>query len=107
MAKHAAIESGFFEFEVRSAWRPASEGGPYNCKRNPRLASGRASVAGWGRGRGESGRVDGDVLFDAVELDGELVAGAGERPAKRDLDAAGGAVVRVVDLRGVAAEGSL
>ena len=48
--------------------------------------------------------VDGDVLLDGGDADGEAAVGTGERPLKRDFEAAGVAVIRVIDLSRIAAE---
>src|SRR5580658_2624601 len=58
------------------------------------------------RRRGEFGVVDGDILLDLVDLNGEAVAGAGEGPAVGDFYAVCVAVIGVVDLGGIAAQRS-
>src|SRR5271168_1892173 len=47
--------------------------------------------------------VNTNVLLQLRYLNGEAIAGARQGPAERQLDAIGFAVVRVVDLRGIAA----
>src|SRR5215472_129064 len=58
------------------------------------------------RRRGEFGVLDGNVLLDRVDLNGETAAGTSERPTERNFHAVGVAVIGVIDLRGIAAERS-
>ena len=48
--------------------------------------------------------VDGDVLLDGADADGEAAIGAGQRPLAGDFDAVGIAIIGVVNLRGDAAD---
>ena len=59
------------------------------------------------RGHNEEFFVDGDILLDGLDADGETAIGAGERPLVGDFEAAGVSVVGVVNLERIAAERSL
>jgi len=62
-------------------------------------------MGGFGdRGHDEEFFVEGDILLDGVDADGETAIGAGERPSVGDFEAAGVAVVGVVNLERIAAE---
>src|SRR6266852_1471863 len=58
------------------------------------------------RWRREFGVVHGNVLLNLLDLDGESVAWARQGPAERHLQTIYIAIIRIVDLRWVAAEGS-
>src|SRR6266849_3335586 len=61
---------------------------------------------GWRRGLRELGIIHGNVLLHLLDLDGESVAGARECPTERHLHAVRIAIIRIVNLRRIAAERS-
>ena len=56
------------------------------------------------RGHDEEFFVDGDVLLDGVDANCEAAIRASERPLVGDFEAAGVAIIGVVDLCGIAAK---
>src|SRR5215472_1343421 len=57
-----------------------------------------------GRWRGKLGVVHGNILLELFHLNGELVARPRERPPERDLQTICWAIIRIVNLRGIAAQ---
>src|SRR5213082_1285339 len=98
-----------WRFDFKKKHRQAREGRENNCRAFAKLAPRSLRrwrllrSLRWRRSR-KFGVVHGNILVKLFHLNGELVSRPGKCPAKRNFQAIGIAIIRIINLRGVAAQ---